>query len=124
MLSLSKRFFSAIPAKAKIYHCVGECSLLPKKLEGKVRFNPGIAIQTSLTNYQDFLAGNGPGTRWPVSVYFRTNEKAYIPDGISEDARVWDEEMIEAEILGYSKDGGVTVHEVTPLDTINESPKP
>ncbi|MDF1677945.1 MAG: hypothetical protein P1U32_04545 [Legionellaceae bacterium] len=117
MLSLAKRFFSSIAPEARIYHAVGESSLLPKKLEGIVKFDPGIAKQVSPKELNEILKGYyRPPMEWPVSVWFRTNALPHVPDGLSGEACIWRDKKIEAEILAYTTDYGVEVYEVTPLE--------
>lgn len=114
--SVSKKFFASMAQKAKIYRSVGDHSFLPKKLEGIVQFDPGIAVQVTSAEYKAFVAGNAPSTRWPVSIYFRTHVSPHVPDGLPDEACIWYEKEFKAEILAYSVDHGVTPQVVNPLD--------
>jgi len=118
---IMKRFFNSCASRFSLYYCnaVDE-SILPQSLTGKVLFNPGIALYKTEKEYQRFIKGQMFPANWPVCVFFRTEEKPTIPDGLSDDACYWGDRLIEAEIVAYSKDHGETFTEVEP----NQSPKP
>ena len=119
-----RRFFSSCPTRLSIFCSnTDDASIIPDVVAGKVSLNPGLATYIAATDYQKFINGTMSRTEWPVCVFFRTEEKPSTPDGLPEHICCWNNDIIEAEILAYSKDFGATFTEASPSKPATRSPR-